>query len=98
MYLCGRETMVLYRDCFDGGGACWMRGWTPPACGHPLSEGDDLTPALSTRRGSGLPRREAAPPLTTSNLRFQRGKPDGREGGDEDSPGLRPPPHRGGRD
>ena len=25
--------------------------WTPPACGHPLSEGDDLTPALSWRRG-----------------------------------------------
>jgi len=54
LYLCGRETMVLYRDCFDDGGACWMRGWTPPAFGHPLSEGDDLTPALSWRRGSGL--------------------------------------------
>ena len=33
-----RETDWLYRDCFDGG-ACWVRGRTPPACGHPLKRG-----------------------------------------------------------
>jgi len=32
-----------------------VRGRTPPACGHPLSEGDDLTPALSSRRGRRTP-------------------------------------------
>ena len=48
-----RETDWLYRDCFDGGDG-GMRGRTPPACGHPLSEGDDLTPTLSWRRGSCL--------------------------------------------
>ena len=73
----------------------WLPRQTPLSCGHPLLEGDRL------------PRRCAAPPLRggggivirTFVLSCLRKRPSPRpspEGEGKDSPGLRPPPLRGG--